>query len=77
MEEGLNATPTNLAENAIIFNVTGLDVPVLELRQNGDIMVKGNLVENDTDNFTFPKPATNSFELAKVYTGLTPLIINV
>jgi hypothetical protein len=38
-----------LAENAIIFNVTGLDVPVLELRQNGDIMVKGNLVENDTE----------------------------
>ena len=49
MEEWLNATPTNLAENAIIFNVTGLDVPVLELRQNGDIMVKGNLVENDTE----------------------------
>jgi hypothetical protein len=38
-----------LAENTIIFNVTGLDVPVLELRQNGDIMVKGNLVENDTE----------------------------
>lgn len=37
----------NLAENAIIFNVDGLDVPVLELRQNGDIFVKGNLVEND------------------------------
>ena len=45
MEEGIEVTPTNLAENAIIFNVTGLDVPVLELRQNGDIMVKGNLVE--------------------------------
>ena len=38
-----------LPENAIIFNVEGLDVPVLELRQNGDILVKGNLVENDVE----------------------------
>mgnify|MGYP000331632641 CR=1 FL=1 len=49
MKKGIEVTPTNLAENTIIFNVTGLDVPVLELRQNGDIMVKGNLVENDTE----------------------------
>jgi hypothetical protein len=39
---------TELPENSIIFNVTGLDVPILELRQDGDILVKGNLVENDT-----------------------------
>lgn len=39
----------DLAENAIIFNVTGLDIPVLELRQNGDIIVKGKLVENDVE----------------------------
>lgn len=38
-----------LSENAIIFNVDGLDVPVLELRANGDILVKGNLVENDVE----------------------------
>jgi len=38
---------TELPENSIIFNVTGLDVPILELRQDGDILVKGNLVEND------------------------------
>lgn len=44
MEEG----KTDLPENSIIFNVTGLDIPILELRQNGDILVKGNLVENDT-----------------------------
>lgn len=38
-----------LATNAIIFNVEGLEVPVLELRENGDIYVKGNLVENDVE----------------------------
>ena len=44
---GNEVTESNVAENAIIFNVTGLDIPVLELRQNGDIMVKGKLIEND------------------------------
>ena len=38
-----------LSENSIIFNVDGLDTPVLELRANGDILVKGNLVENDVE----------------------------
>jgi len=40
---------TELPENSIIFNIDGLEVPVLELRQNGDIYVKGNLVENDVE----------------------------
>lgn len=38
-----------LSENSIIFNVDSLDTPVLELRANGDILVKGNLVENDVE----------------------------
>lgn len=47
MEEGqVTEQPT---QNAIIFNVSGIDVPVLELRENGDIYVKGNLVENDVE----------------------------
>ena len=49
MENGLKVKEQDLAENAIIFNVTGLDIPVLELRQNGDIIVKGKLVENDVE----------------------------
>ena len=47
MEEGqVTEQPT---QNAIIFNVSGIDVPVLELRENGDIYVKGNLIENDVE----------------------------
>tara|TARA_B110000977_G_C10702729_1_gene348037 strand:- start:33 stop:218 length:186 start_codon:yes stop_codon:yes gene_type:complete len=49
MENELKVKEQDLAENAIIFNVTGLDIPVLELRQNGDIIVKGKLVENDVE----------------------------
>ena len=49
MENELKVKEQDLAENAIIFNVTGLDMPVLELRQNGDIIVKGKLVENDVE----------------------------
>jgi len=49
MENELKVEEQELAENAIIFNVTGLDIPVLELRQNGDIIVKGKLVENDVE----------------------------
>lgn len=50
MEEGVvETTQQNLPEGSIIFNVDSLDVPILELRQNGDIFVKGNLVENDIE----------------------------
>lgn len=48
MEEG-QVTEQQPTQNAIIFNVSGIDVPVLELRENGDIYVKGNLVENDVE----------------------------
>ena len=48
MEEG-QGTEQQPTQNAIIFNVSGIDVPVLELRENGDIYVKGNLVENDVE----------------------------
>tara|TARA_R110000803_G_scaffold129867_9_gene197197 strand:- start:3991 stop:4176 length:186 start_codon:yes stop_codon:yes gene_type:complete len=49
MKNELKVKEQDLVENAIIFNVTGLDIPVLELRQNGDIIVKGKLVENDVE----------------------------
>ena len=31
------------------FQVPGLEVPILELKYNGDILVKGKLIENDKE----------------------------
>lgn len=43
---GLNPTITN----NIIFNVSNsASEPILELRDNGDILVKGKLIENDSE----------------------------
>jgi hypothetical protein len=38
-----------MESNSIIFNIDGLDTPILELRENGDIYVKGKLIENDVE----------------------------
>ena len=36
-------------ENNFVFHIKDQKVPVLELRENGDILVKGKLVENDKE----------------------------
>ncbi len=36
-------------ENNITFDVKYLLTPILELKQNGDILVKGKLIENDSE----------------------------
>ena len=33
----------------ILFEVKELPTPILELRENGDIFVKGKLIENDKE----------------------------
>lgn len=35
--------------NNIWFNVKGYDKPIIELKENGDIFVKGKLIENDKE----------------------------
>lgn len=36
-------------QNNIVFHIKDLDVPIIELKENGDIFVKGNLIENDKE----------------------------
>jgi hypothetical protein len=38
-----------VAANNISFTVTSAIVPILELRGNGDILVKGKVIENDIE----------------------------
>ena len=42
--------PTSLMEpNTITFQNNGESTPIIELKANGDIYVKGNLIENDKE----------------------------
>lgn len=36
-------------ENNLAFHVNGIPEPILELKENGDILVKGKLIENDIE----------------------------
>lgn len=38
-----------LSENTIAFNVNTVEEPILVLKENGDIFVKGRLAENDKE----------------------------
>jgi len=40
---------SNVEPNTISFNIETLDEPILKLCANGDIFVKGKLVENDLE----------------------------
>ena len=40
---------TGIPNNTVIFSIEANQPPILRLETNGDIFVKGNLVENDKD----------------------------
>ena len=41
--------PSDIEPNTIIFHVGNETEPILKLCQNGDIFIKGKLVENDLE----------------------------
>jgi hypothetical protein len=43
------ATLTLMEPNTITFQNNGESTPIIELKANGDIYVKGNLIENDKE----------------------------
>ena len=43
------ATPSLMEPNTITFKNNGESTPIIELKANGDIYVKGNLIENDKE----------------------------
>ncbi len=47
----LKLQPSNLPPSSIVFfrDNNGDGTPILELKENGDIFVKGRLVENDKE----------------------------
>lgn len=49
MEEEISITNEILEESKIIFLEPQNTTPILELKANGDILVKGKLIENDIE----------------------------
>jgi hypothetical protein len=45
----LITTPSLMEPNTITFQNNGESTPIIELKANGDIYVKGNLIENDKE----------------------------
>jgi hypothetical protein len=45
----LIATPSLMEPQSITFQNNGESTPIIELKANGDIYVKGNLIENDKE----------------------------
>jgi hypothetical protein len=43
------ATPSLMEPNTITLQNNGESTPIIELKANGDIYVKGNLIENDKE----------------------------
>ena len=48
-QEELQTLGSNVEPNTITFQKNGESTPIIELKSNGDIYVKGNLIENDKE----------------------------
>ena len=48
-KEELQALGSNVEPNTITFQNNEESTPIIELKSNGDIYVKGNLIENDKE----------------------------